>query len=421
MRIRRMQIEIERRLAPVARGAHGSRERWVRWSAALVFASAAALALVLIRRPVEKPQPAGGARLRRRRAGRRRAHRRRPADRGRDPPRDRQPPGAGRGPRRSEAGSQRAGAALRPRAAGAGGDARGDRAAARQRAGRRRSRASRAGRDVRGDHRRAARRGARNPFLRRRRARKILGARRRGARRGHARERRASLRVDRRDAGVAAAAGGCELSATPSEAPSPPPDESARAVRAAQPTRVARGVLRDAAPLRIDRARRAREYARGRSGSGAATAGRGRRPAARGAREPDVQARRASPRARTSSATCAPRRLRGPGASTPRSPPTAVSVAARSRRSCGRTRSMPRPSSKRGDGHAARARADYQRALAAAPRGALAGESMLGAMDSAEALGEHVAAASLARRYLAGFPAGLGAARARRIAGARRP
>jgi tetratricopeptide (TPR) repeat protein len=72
-------------------------------------------------------------------------------------------------------------------------------------------------------------------------------------------------------------------------------------------------------------------------------------------------------------------------------------------------------------GHAARARADYQRALAAAPRGALAGESMLGAMDSAEALGEHVAAASLARRYLAGFPAGLGAARARRIAGAERP
>ena len=53
MRIRRMQIEIERRLAPVARGAHGSRERWVRWSAALVFASAAALALIWIRRPAD--------------------------------------------------------------------------------------------------------------------------------------------------------------------------------------------------------------------------------------------------------------------------------------------------------------------------------------------------------------------------------
>jgi len=72
-------------------------------------------------------------------------------------------------------------------------------------------------------------------------------------------------------------------------------------------------------------------------------------------------------------------------------------------------------------GHSARARADYQRALAAAPRGALAGESMLGAMDSAEALGDHAAAASLARRYLGGFPGGLGAVRARRIAGAEPP
>ncbi len=134
----------------------------------------------------------------------------------------------------------------------------------------------------------------------------------------------------------------------PGEAPSPPPDESPAPCRAAQPTRVARGVLRDAAPLRIDRARRAREHARGRSGSGAATAGRSRRPAARGAREPDLQAVPGSPRARTSSVTCAPRRCAAPGASTPRSPPTAVSVAARSRRSCGRTRSMPLPSSKRG-------------------------------------------------------------------------
>ena len=72
-------------------------------------------------------------------------------------------------------------------------------------------------------------------------------------------------------------------------------------------------------------------------------------------------------------------------------------------------------------GQTARARADYERALAVAPRGALAGESMLGAMDSAAALGEHAHAASLARRYLAAFPAGLGAARARRIADGQRP
>jgi hypothetical protein len=61
MRIRRMQIEIERRLAPVASGAPGARERWVRWSAALVFASAAALALLWIRRPAadRRAPPAG--------------------------------------------------------------------------------------------------------------------------------------------------------------------------------------------------------------------------------------------------------------------------------------------------------------------------------------------------------------------------
>jgi len=67
-------------------------------------------------------------------------------------------------------------------------------------------------------------------------------------------------------------------------------------------------------------------------------------------------------------------------------------------------------------GQTARARADYERALAVAPRGALAGESMLGAMDSAAALGDHAHAVSLARRYLAAFPAGIGAARASRIA-----
>jgi len=72
-------------------------------------------------------------------------------------------------------------------------------------------------------------------------------------------------------------------------------------------------------------------------------------------------------------------------------------------------------------GQTARARADYERALSVAPRGALAGESMLGAMDTAAALGDHAAAAALARRYLAAFPAGIGAARARRVAAGQRP
>jgi hypothetical protein len=42
-------------------------------------------------------------------------------------------------------------------------------------------------------------------------------------------------------------------------------------------------------------------------------------------------------------------------------------------------------------------------------------------MDSAAALGDHAHAASLARRYLAAFPTGLGATRARRIADGQRP
>ena len=124
MRVRRMQIEIERRLAPVARAPHGSRERWVRWSAALVFASAAALAVLWIRRPADKRMRAGGDRLRRRRARRRRAHGRGPARRARQSPGRRQPSGAGGGARRSEAGSQRAGAPGGPGAAGARGDRR---------------------------------------------------------------------------------------------------------------------------------------------------------------------------------------------------------------------------------------------------------------------------------------------------------
>jgi FecR protein len=66
-------------------------------------------------------------------------------------------------------------------------------------------------------------------------------------------------------------------------------------------------------------------------------------------------------------------------------------------------------------GHAARARADYERALAAAPRGALGAEALLGAAESARAAGDAAGAVSLARRYLQEFPGGVGVARARRI------
>jgi ferric-dicitrate binding protein FerR (iron transport regulator) len=72
-------------------------------------------------------------------------------------------------------------------------------------------------------------------------------------------------------------------------------------------------------------------------------------------------------------------------------------------------------------GHPARARADYQRALAASPRGALREEATLGAMDSAAEAGDRAGAEALARRYLDDFPAGLGAARARQIRDGGRP
>jgi hypothetical protein len=61
--------------------------------------------------------------------------------------------------------------------------------------------------------------------------------------------------------------------------------------------------------------------------------------------------------------------------------------------------------------------ADFERALAVAPRGALREEAMLGAMETAAALGEGDAARAAARRYLAGYPDGRGAAAARRLAG----
>ena len=67
-------------------------------------------------------------------------------------------------------------------------------------------------------------------------------------------------------------------------------------------------------------------------------------------------------------------------------------------------------------GRSAAARADFERALAAAPAGALREEALMGAMDSAAAGGETGRAAELARRYLSDFPSGLGATRARALA-----
>ena len=62
------------------------------------------------------------------------------------------------------------------------------------------------------------------------------------------------------------------------------------------------------------------------------------------------------------------------------------------------------------------ARADYERALAAAPRGALGEEALVGAMESAQAAGDPAGARLLAQRYLDQFPHGLKVAVARRLA-----
>jgi ferric-dicitrate binding protein FerR (iron transport regulator) len=72
-------------------------------------------------------------------------------------------------------------------------------------------------------------------------------------------------------------------------------------------------------------------------------------------------------------------------------------------------------------GQPAAARVDFERALAAAPAGALREEALIGAMDSAAAAGETSRAAELASRYLAAFPAGLGATRARALVASRPP
>ena len=71
----------------------------------------------------------------------------------------------------------------------------------------------------------------------------------------------------------------------------------------------------------------------------------------------------------------------------------------------------------RRQGRMAAAAADFERALAAAPRGALHEDALVGAMESARAAGEGARARALATRYLREFPHGLAAPAARRLAG----
>jgi ferric-dicitrate binding protein FerR (iron transport regulator) len=71
----------------------------------------------------------------------------------------------------------------------------------------------------------------------------------------------------------------------------------------------------------------------------------------------------------------------------------------------------------RRQGHLAAAATDFERASAAAPRGALHEEALLGAMESAQAAGDPARARTLAARYLEEYPRGLGAAAARKLAG----
>lgn len=71
-------------------------------------------------------------------------------------------------------------------------------------------------------------------------------------------------------------------------------------------------------------------------------------------------------------------------------------------------------------GQLAAARNDFDRALAAAPGGALREEAMQGAMEAADRAGDRAGAVAAARRYLDAFPQGIGAAQARRIVGSAR-
>ena len=68
-------------------------------------------------------------------------------------------------------------------------------------------------------------------------------------------------------------------------------------------------------------------------------------------------------------------------------------------------------------GQKVQAHSDYERALGAAPEGALREEALVGSMESAAALGDTPRARQLARRYLESFPSGLRVATARRLAG----
>ena len=68
-------------------------------------------------------------------------------------------------------------------------------------------------------------------------------------------------------------------------------------------------------------------------------------------------------------------------------------------------------------GHADNARVDYERALEVAPRGALREEILIGAMETEQAAGNGGRASALAHRYLGEFPGGIGASTARRLAG----
>jgi ferric-dicitrate binding protein FerR (iron transport regulator) len=66
-------------------------------------------------------------------------------------------------------------------------------------------------------------------------------------------------------------------------------------------------------------------------------------------------------------------------------------------------------------GRRAAALADYESALAAAPRGALQEEALVGAMECADLVGDHARAATLARRYLSELPDGRARTVARRL------
>jgi len=71
----------------------------------------------------------------------------------------------------------------------------------------------------------------------------------------------------------------------------------------------------------------------------------------------------------------------------------------------------------RRQGRPAAAASDFERALAAAPRGALREDALVGAMESAQAAGQVARARGLAGRYLYEYPRGLAAPAAERLTG----